>query len=502
MLVASVIFYQQLYFAEMKSFPCSLPLVVIFICVSTQLGTAIPVNSSLHTSQQPVDVKIYKTGNSYNYAAFASTKDGLAQAALSVFSKLPSDKSKTNFTWVAYQLDPFYAPTKSCNASAFQEACGILGVTSFILTYSNDTLPLGWVSTVAMLAKAGLDNIHHFSKYGCVAASKGSISVSPYGLDIIPSDLHCAPNDDQSPLLSSSNSSSLVLKDDEDYTTAKCFKTNYIARFKGPCLMETGLPEMAFLLGFFPYARRAIYKPLKIRQSLRRELTEKEMSLRVKISSNGNLEENANNLDEAICSINRETSGRVKIQDCVKEMGVKDGEAFGERSVEELEKRIAVSKIRLGAIKSDIYHASQYLSRKQKANVDLLQSVLEETQNLENEYSYRSKEEAKEFIEDRQGTTPPETGAESAEAKFSSDATSFNKECAERLFKIHNHYLSTGKLTYDNLKIGSGCDPSRVNDGELLAREQIEDPKELSLNKYAVKTEYEAFGDNVGSPTC
>eukprot|EP01135_Chromosphaera_perkinsii_P002632 Nk52_evm28s225 gene=Nk52_evmTU28s225 len=205
-----------------------------------------PMDKAIEATQN-VNLTLYSSGAAYSYPTFAATKQTITQNALLLFSRLPSDKSKTNFTWVSQQLNFQNPAVKRCNTSAFHDICQNLRVSSMLLTLSKTSLPIGWPETVTYLAKMGLKHIEHFSTYGCLppksssSSANGGIAISRYGMTIGSLTLaQCPPIPN--------TSSDAVSSSAQD---ANCWNVPWTKKFGQGCIFQTGLPDvgMAILAG-------------------------------------------------------------------------------------------------------------------------------------------------------------------------------------------------------------------------------------------------------------
>eukprot|EP01135_Chromosphaera_perkinsii_P000713 Nk52_evm1s151 gene=Nk52_evmTU1s151 len=206
-----------------------------------------------------VNLTLYSSGAAYSYPIFAATKQTVAQNALLLFTRLPSDKSKTNFTWVSQQLNFQNPAVKRCNTSAFHDICQNLKLSSRVLTLSNSTLPIGWPETVTYLAKMGLKHIEHFSTFGCLppksssSSANGGIAISRYGMTIGSLTLaQCPPIPKASPADVSSSSAQ----------NTNCWNVPWTKKFGQGCVLQTGVPDVSLALLSGAYNRYKLNKAI------------------------------------------------------------------------------------------------------------------------------------------------------------------------------------------------------------------------------------------------
>ena len=215
---------------------------VIFLLSHHANGRALsssPVNDDYPSS---LNVNVITSGSYANFAAFATTKNALAQAALLVYAKLPSNKTGTNLTYVANQLDFAQEYTSLCNSSAFADACSTLWSMSYLLNINTGSLPIGWTSLVTYLAYKGVDEIYNFSKYGCT----GVISVSRFGTSLEASNTTCP-----TPSTTSKSNSHIDLQTSTDFSTSSCWSAPYLNGFDSSCkTFAYGLPEAGIVTGY------------------------------------------------------------------------------------------------------------------------------------------------------------------------------------------------------------------------------------------------------------
>eukprot|EP01135_Chromosphaera_perkinsii_P003835 Nk52_evm10s257 gene=Nk52_evmTU10s257 len=248
--------------------------VVILIAVLKSLPTNALPRKAVGQGQRGSDltmanISIYTSGESNSLPAYLMTKQALSQVALSIFSKLPTDKSKTNLTWIAQQVDYFNPATKKCNESAFADACVNLYSSSVMLSLYNDTLPFGWNALVTLLAYGGLDKITVFAQYGCV----GSVGIARYGRDIVAVPKGMCPS-----MADPTYDSSAMQGRKSADSNVNCWRSPYSDMSK--CIMETGLPETGLLMfvGGVTYARTK-YKISVIKEDAKAEKEELEQLL-------------------------------------------------------------------------------------------------------------------------------------------------------------------------------------------------------------------------------
>eukprot|EP01135_Chromosphaera_perkinsii_P005836 Nk52_evm25s367 gene=Nk52_evmTU25s367 len=192
------------------------------------------------SSSDGLNVTVYTSGGYANLPAYITTRTAIAQAALLVYARLPTNKTNTNLTYVAEQLDFRQEYTNYCNSSAFSDSCSSLWSMSYLLNMETGTLPLGWTSLVAYLAYKGVDEIYNFSLYGCT----GVVSISRFGVSLQTSNVTC-------PSASSSSTPPSFVSSSQDYSTAGCWSAPYLNGFSINCsALIYGLPEAGMVFGY------------------------------------------------------------------------------------------------------------------------------------------------------------------------------------------------------------------------------------------------------------
>ena len=134
--------------------------------------TALTVNETWYTS-----------GTYANKELYFYTKQVLTSAALKLYTRLPSNKTGLNATYMMEQINPngpLYGGNW-CNTSNISDVCTDLLVGTIFVTGQNQTAPYLWVEFVTMLVFEGANYISHFYTYGCI----GTFGVSRMGGNIV-----------------------------------------------------------------------------------------------------------------------------------------------------------------------------------------------------------------------------------------------------------------------------------------------------------------------------
>ena len=134
--------------------------------------TALTVNETWYTS-----------GTYANKELYFYTKQVLTSAALKLYTRLPSNKTGLNATYMMEQINPngpLYGGNW-CNTSNISDVCTDLLVGTIFVTGQNQTAPYLWVKFVTMLVFEGANYISHFYTYGCI----GTFGVSRMGGNIV-----------------------------------------------------------------------------------------------------------------------------------------------------------------------------------------------------------------------------------------------------------------------------------------------------------------------------
>eukprot|EP01135_Chromosphaera_perkinsii_P000084 Nk52_evm35s24 gene=Nk52_evmTU35s24 len=119
------------------------------------------------SSDTSVTYTWHTTGNSLSKGRFLLGKQTLAHAALKMRTRLPSNTTGYNATYIVNQITP--VKTKMCNESALADVCNDLLL--YFVMASGDVsgeLPFLYPELLLILATSSVDIIGKFAQYGCI----------------------------------------------------------------------------------------------------------------------------------------------------------------------------------------------------------------------------------------------------------------------------------------------------------------------------------------------
>eukprot|EP01135_Chromosphaera_perkinsii_P011485 Nk52_evm10s2415 gene=Nk52_evmTU10s2415 len=499
-------------------------LILLLPCIAVWQSSvsAIPVLPPEATSNSPL-ITIFTSGSSRDFGTFQTTQKALSQAAFMVYSSLPSDRSKTNLSWVADNLN-FYSPNfPNCTSSAFESSC--LHLYSFALLTADDSMvfrdektqevlfvdiPFTWTTFTAFLAYKGIATINHFSKYGCV--NDITISLEGRDLDTLQGTSICPPVEDEL--------QSGPLKSDNGGRTnenVSCFSVPYGDRFTGKCFMATFVPEIAPALVTVAGKTIQYYRAKKAMETEKATLLENIQSLEGRmererdymVEAEGLLQRKIREVDQRRTAIERSEEGLHRIERIHgRDYGImeyrRDGGYF-----EILDKRVKIEK----GVKSMRKKARdlRYLEKEYQSNLELVGDFYGEIQRLQSLRQHQGYYTYQEFVDARGELqlTTLECFRSEFENHMDRYADQYIFHC-ERAYRelyalyVKNPFIMLNLETFENAKesilLESQCDLRDRVSNDMAAEEQVEQQTVRSGSGFSkstatVETEAEAFGE-------
>ena len=283
------------------------------------------------------DITWYSTGASHSKEAFFLTKQVLSTTALKIYSRLPSNKTGLNVTFLVNSITPS-AHNSYCNTSKIRDACEDILEATLIVTKQFKVVPSWWTHVVAALTLSDSAHIRHFYLYGCI----GNISISQSGIGIMSISSESCPAVEKvhhESLLKESKTMSYSSK--QLGNVWNCFDNTLSA---GSCVLENptiyiaGGLVMTGILGGFAYRR---YTQLKAREE--NAYREIERALEQKMAAaKGRIRDITSEISEADAELNNlyeDLEG--DITDCpAYRRGFMQGELDGRASMDQMQELI------------------------------------------------------------------------------------------------------------------------------------------------------------------
>ena len=449
---------------------------VFLICIATRV-----VSAGSRSNVPTLNITTYTSSLlQHEFGNYYQSKFTLGQAAYMLYTKLPTDKSKTNLTWVANQIDP--QQSKNCTHSAFSDSCLSLFVQSMILktrmkVTENDkhrvtlySLPFGWSEFVTFLSYHGEQAINQFVQKGCFA----DVSLADNGKELVTRDGDC-------PLVSKSKSLVSVT----GTSSVNCFTISWKKRFTiADCITTTGLPQMAMVVGSGAIGGAFSFISRKMLNKFQKSFEDSEAVLRNRLNGLFRTETGfRNQLSDAQSEISRLVTQVERARGAGYDAAKNDLQELHDLLKQELVmKREYFREVRDTYLKdvraagveiTNVEHSNKVLFRKIQDLLDRLDFARPETEQ-QVDYNYRQS-----IADDIEGCTN--------ELFFLSSRNA-----------LHN-FERPADLTQYPMKFS--CDLNGDTTSEMLAQENVaslENGGKISDGDGLVKAEFKKFPDKLG----